>query len=352
MDEKFLIGDYGSENVGALAEFISEEYPAGEISDERFLEWEYFSNPAGKALITIASDKQGIIASQYALIPVEFIVDGKVITGSLSLNTLTGTAFRGLGLFQKTAGETYARCAAAGIFFTIGVPNKSSFRGFTKRLNFTHAGDLTFLVKPLRPLEILRSVVVNNQEKKGKDIPVRMNEFKKDSRVSPFDPQPDQALYDVFRERWKNTSPISTNRTTAYLHWRYSSNPLRNYHMFKEVENGEMHALAVVRVLNVYGMRTCVLMEFCCLGDGKGRALLTALAGAMRNNDIDIMACTAAAKKNEYQQLKKSGYYPVPEFLLPQRLPFIARVHREFDGSQRLTDLNNWHFAFGDFDIF
>ena len=353
MKEEFHIETDLAADVASLSKFLRDEYPEGDIADERFLQWEYLDNPFGKAFISSARNMNHVLATQYAIIPFEVVIKGKTVRASLSLNTLTAKEFRGKGLFVRTAESNYSYCAENGVVFTVGIPNANSFPGFTKKLNFKHCGNLNFLVRPLRPLNILRSFIKSSKIKKGNELSIIMD---KDSLakqgVSFFDPFADRPLYEPFWHEWKRQTKIILNRTPEYLSWRYLQNPLRKYQLLKISKNEEMKAVAIFRTLNIYGLRTCVLMDFFCTDNIYGRDLLNAIEQEMNAKGMDIMMVASAKMSGTFALLKNAGFMKVPEFLLPQQLPFILKVHREFENSEVIADMKSWHFTFGDYDIF
>ena len=99
MKKEFHIETDLAAYVASLSKFLRDEYPEGEIADERFLQWEYLDNPFGKAFISCARNMNHVLATQYAIIPFEVVIEGKTMSASLSLNTLTAKEFRGKGLF-------------------------------------------------------------------------------------------------------------------------------------------------------------------------------------------------------------------------------------------------------------
>lgn len=353
MNEEFHIETVLAADVASLSKFLRDEYPEGDIADERFLQWEYLDNPFGKAFISCARNKNQVLATQYAAIPFEVVIKGKTVSASLSLNTLTAKEFRGKGLFVRTAESNYSYCAENGVLFTVGIPNANSFPGFTKKLNFTHCGNLNFLVRPLRPLNILRSFIKGSKIKKGNELSIIMD---KDSlakqSVSFFDPFADRTLYEPFWHEWESQTKIILNRTPEYLSWRYLQIPSRKYHLMKIIQSGKMKAMAVFRTLNIYGLRACVLMDFFCTDNTLGKNLLDVIAKEMKINRVDIMIAASASMKGVFDMLKNAGFMRVPEFLLPQQLPFIIRLHNKNENSDLLSARNNWHFTFGDYDIF
>lgn len=353
MKEEFNIKTELAADVAPLSKFLKDEYPEGDIANEEYLRWEYLDNPFGKAFISCTRNSEQVIASQYAVIPVEVIMDGKTVNASLSLNTLTAKEYRGKGLFLKTAESNYTSCAEHGVLFTIGIPNANSFPGFIQRLSFKHCGNLNFLVKPLRPLNILTSFIKSNKTKKGNEFSVipDMDSLKKQG-VSIFDPITEYSQYEPFWNKWKSETKVILNRNKEYLFWRYLQNPLRKYQLMKICEEGEMKAIAVLRTMNIYGLRACVLMDFFCTDSAAGRNLINAITEGMKANRIDIIMAVSSGNNGVSACLKNSGFMKVPEFLLPQQLPFIIRFHRKSERSDMLSNMNNWHFTFGDYDIF
>ncbi len=341
------------EQVSELAGFLSQEYPEGEISNERFLRWEYLENPFGKAVVSLAKDVQNNIVSQYALIPLQVIVNGNKISASLSLNTLTAEGWRGKGLFTRTAANAYNFCADNDIQFTIGIPNANSYPGFINKLQFSHAGFLLFAVKPLRPVNIIKSFIKRDKIKKGSEIDLRVEEpVCSSGMVSYFNPEKDADLYIDFWNRQIKTGMVIVERSIEYLQWRYFKNPMRKYHVFKLCDQGNMQAFISVRALNVYGMKTGVVMDFFSATDLHGTVLLNSVMGVLMNSGLDIVIAASAGRNVSYSILRKSGFLKLPEFLLPQKLPFIFRAHQQFEYSEQAGDIRNWHFTFSDYDIF
>ena len=93
-------------------------------------------------------------------------------------------------------------------------------------------------------------------------------------------------------------------------------------------------------------------MEFSCLEEFQSKVFLNAVTLEMKKNGIDIITSVSTSKNYENHQQHQAGFISVPKIFLPQQLPFILRVHKPFENSELLSNLNNWHFTFGDYDIF
>lgn len=353
MIEQFNISSSRDVDVKELSEFLKSEYPNSEITNQSFLEWEYQKNPGGKALVTVGKNSNDELISQYAVIPVDGSVDGKVISGSLSLNTLTEKKYRGKGLFTKTAEETYRKCIDENIHFTVGVPNANSFPGFIHKLKFSHPGDLLFLVKPLKMTNVIKSRLIKSHQKKGDEIHMSFDEsiLKKNS-VSILDVEKDKKVYNDYYLKWSKPRTLFLSRSLEHLKWRYISIPTRNYYILKIMDENSMQAFIVLRALQVYGMRTGVVVDFCCIEDKPGCTLINLISAQLKQQGIDILISAHAGFERECRIIKKTGFFQVPSGLLPQRLPLVCRIHKPFTGQQLLKDMRQWHFTFGDYDVF
>ena len=142
------VEQYGSEN---------------DIADQNFLMHEYFENPAGDAVISLAyDDAQMTIAGQYIIWPMHFMVGNNKIKCAHSLNTLTGKQYRGQGIFTRLAEENYKTAYKDDIAFIYATPNPNSYPGFIKKLSFTELGRLPLMLRPLKPSQMVKEFLHSN----------------------------------------------------------------------------------------------------------------------------------------------------------------------------------------------
>ena len=83
--------EYDKRYLNEMLKMTVEQYGAeNDIADQNFLMHEYFENPAGDAVISLAyDDAQMTIAGQYIIWPMHFMVGNNKIKCAHSLNTLT-----------------------------------------------------------------------------------------------------------------------------------------------------------------------------------------------------------------------------------------------------------------------
>lgn len=348
--------EFADRDYARLIRLTEAVYPHHEITNPLYLRWEYEQNPDGKAVIHVAED-HSLLVSQYLVLPRTFCINGKKSRGSLSVNTLTHPDFRGLGLFQKLAEQTYEECLQRGIGFTAGFPNPVSHPVFISKLQFKNPGRLPFLLKPLRPLSTIMSFIRNRNGKAGEEIqlpaPVA-EELPGGRRVSSFHPVEDGLKYDRFLENFNARNYYATLRSAAYLNWRYREIPLRNYQFLKVEVEGEIEAIAVLRSRTMYGLRAGIVLEFIAKdtreGILSGKLLMKFISRYFVRQKMQLLISAMQQHAGEYGILKSEGYYRVPERFLPQQLEFIIRLHGKEDAS--LLDFSNWFLTLGDNDIF
>lgn len=139
-----------AEQLSAYADLLGRVFgPAAKFSPEA-LAWRYRDNPAGAVVGADAWDGERL-AAHYVTCPTAAVIDGREVTGLLSLNTATDPAYQGRGLFTTLAQATYEQGRAAGYGFVIGVANANSTPGFLRKLAFQDVGRLEAGVLARRP---------------------------------------------------------------------------------------------------------------------------------------------------------------------------------------------------------
>lgn len=82
-------------------------------------------------------------AAFYGVFPVELLIQGETVLAAQSGNTMTHKNHQGKGLFVTLAKKTYELAASERIQCVFGFPNKNSYPGFVRKLNWEHVNDLS-----------------------------------------------------------------------------------------------------------------------------------------------------------------------------------------------------------------
>lgn len=133
--------DLSGEGLRDCARLLSRVFPHASHLTEKYLDWQYVGNPAGRA-IGFNAYQGGALAAHYVTIPIRARLAGNRSTGVLSLNTATHPDHQGKRLFTLLAEKTCEAAAAAGHDFVVGVANANSTPGFTRKLGFQLVGAL------------------------------------------------------------------------------------------------------------------------------------------------------------------------------------------------------------------
>ena len=127
--------------LAAYADLLGRVFGRSAKFTAEALAWRYRDNPAGMVVGADAWDGERL-AAHYVTCPTVALVEGREVTGLLSLNTATDPEYQGRGLFTALAQATYEQGRAAGYGFVIGVANANSTPGFLRKLAFQDVGRL------------------------------------------------------------------------------------------------------------------------------------------------------------------------------------------------------------------
>lgn len=137
MDEKYNFVRFGEIHSDALRKLYlqvnGKVWPESDYK-EKFAT----ANIGGAPIGFLAFAPTGELAAYYGVFPVKVEIDGNECIAAQSGNTMTAPAHQGKGLFTKLAKMTYDAAKKEGVAFIFGFPNKNSYPGFVKKLNWQH----------------------------------------------------------------------------------------------------------------------------------------------------------------------------------------------------------------------
>ncbi len=109
-----------------------------------YLDKKYNTQAFGASFIGfLAIDKKTQeTAGYYGVFPILCRKEGKNMLAAQSGDTMTHPKHQAKGLFTKLAILTYELAKSEGVRFVFGFPNKNSYPGFIKKLNWVHYGDI------------------------------------------------------------------------------------------------------------------------------------------------------------------------------------------------------------------
>lgn len=351
----------GREQKEELLDLCRDTYGKADIAQSDFFDWQYCRNPAGPALIWCARNN-GIIAGQYVVLPTRMSFGNEIITGSLSLNTITRSEYRGQGIFSRLAEETYLDCRQQNIAFTYGFPNTNSYHGFVKKLGFSDLGDLPLLVYPLnlpRLAAIRQSSLITRMAGKAAQSLYRFYAQRKLTHNEPgIELRPVSKFGPEFNNFWRlavNRRYIMTVKDQQYLNWRYTGVPRRNYTILAAYHHDSLVGFIVLAAMSKEGIKFGGIVDFLCapgsIGERAGRLLAGSSIKYFYSTHCDLILCMLQDRVKEFDILIETGFIYCPVRLRKRLFPLIYRCHNsKYD--RAFLNCKEWFLTFGDFDVF
>ena len=355
--KEWFVSDFNMSEIDKLVKLIKSEY-SGIVSSRRYIKWQYYDNPAGKAIIKIAKNIRDEIIGIYAVIPYLYIKNQKEILGSLSVNTLTHKDYRGLGIFQTLAKEVFVECKKRGVGFTIGFPNPTSHPIFINKLNFLSWGVAKLFIFPVKISTLLPGF-----------LPHLIKSFLS-SLISFFifiyhkiyyteDIQSEYEIREIdeltkyessFIQLENKVKKLVVKRNIAYLKWRYSNNPKHKYTIIGAFKGNKLHGISFATVdkigkINVGFISDVIIVK----GINKNPEIFSILIRKIVNKlkkKSHIIGFLSNPWTDFTGLLKKDGFIPCPKFFEPQPFHVIIKYHKI-----KPINFNDYELTLGDFDI-
>jgi GNAT superfamily N-acetyltransferase len=180
---------------------------------EELFAWKHEANPFGPSPAWIALDGDRLAAFR-TFMRWEFQLDGEVVRAVRAVDTATHPDYQGRGLFRALTLYALDELRAQGVSFVFNTPNRASRPGYL-RMGWQEVGRLAVRVRP-RSLGALVRVARAR---------VPAERWPPDSPSLPGVPAPDLledgGLVDELLGVAAAAPGLTTNRTPAYLAWRY-----------------------------------------------------------------------------------------------------------------------------------
>ena len=324
-----------------------------EISKSDFFDWQYLHNPEGEAIVITAKDdgKKNSIIGIESILPMNIIVNQKIVKASLSCNSYIHLEYRKKGIFSKLISMIPEESMKKDILCIYGVANDNSFNSFIKKGSH-EISNLPILFRPMRlsnyfsfPLgTILR--LFDNIWKIKKSVNPNVIQFS-----GYFDES-----FEILSKKASQRIPIIKHRTKEFLNWRYRDHPTRKYKTFVLKENSILEGYIITRKTNVNGKSVGVIVDFLVDSDTnpkKIRDLIQIALNDLWNSGVSVTIAVSGPLTFEYQSLCNTGFKIAPKFLKPQSAHFILISSDSNRGDlEQLKKYDNWFFSFGDYDVF
>lgn len=170
--------------------------------------WKYKgSNPFGKSIIVVAENKKRIVAT-FAIIPIDYNLNKKLINGSHSIAMLVHPDWQKKGVIKLVVDKAISIAEKKKIKFIYGYPNDNAYEIHKLIFDYKDISDQYFFEHDLN---------FSNIKSNTKNI-IKINKFSK--------------LHSEFLVNIKKNYKIILDRNIKFLNWRYLSRPDKKYYVF------------------------------------------------------------------------------------------------------------------------
>jgi GNAT acetyltransferase-like protein len=328
---------------------ISELFSSGEdsnslICNPKYLEWQYGSNPHGKAIISCAREEStNKLVGVYIVNPVDLWINSKKIKAALSLNTFTHKEHRGKGMFTSLAKTCYEISEQKNVQCIIGFPNPMSYGGFIKKLGFKEMGSVPYLFKPLNYLNLAKNILLKSKSSSS-ILDIEFDEAQKVIEITSAQ----LSTLEPFFEKHREEHRFQTYRSADHYQWRFFENPINTYVVFASMSsNDTIESVIVLR--SISGKTHDIqLVDFCCLTEKAGFKIIKHLVKQTKSK-FSFARVFAQKGTEEYRVLTALGFVSKDKFSKEKTfLPFIFKGLNKQDIE---IPFDEWHLAMADSDV-
>lgn len=308
--------------------------------------WRYFMPPVGICPMALAVDGERIVGA-YSLWPVNIWAGGQSMPGAQSMDTMTDPNYGRQGIFSTLAEACYEIAEARGFQVLYGFPNPHSYPGFTRKLGWTHTGDMTHWVRPIRPSGHAR---VPKIARPLADLATRLLPKGRRHNLDITTSIPDaNELNELISGSAENGATFSIERSAAWFDWRYADAAENNYRWLSAYRDGRLIATGVWGKQNASWGDVCDrrahLVEL--LGqDSQGleAVLFAVIEDATKAHAIVLETICNIAPINS--ALRRAGFFR------HRQAPFIVRGLGDKKTDSTILNHPNWRIMGGDIDTF
>lgn len=342
--------------LDAVAELAQAYYGQdNDIADANYLHYEYFLNPAGKAVVYIAWDMQNqMAAGQYANVPIRLKSGNIEMTALMSGNILTGEQYRGQHIYPTLSEAVFDDDCLQGYPFVYGMPNQNSYPIQMKKKYFDDIGRIPLFLRPLEPSSMVRSYLKSNLLAllaKPFDVFFRLR-MQENGEIIDLTSNC-LNIADQFWTAVKEKYPVLVVRNGRFLNYRFLENPRRKYICRYFLHDGVPVACAIGRVMEVAGIQCGMIADFLYLPghENDGKKLLLSVLMQLQKQGAAMAGCLMLPHTEEAHTLRKLGFFVCPNAMEPQPFRFCLHTFKNQSEEPDIMNLKNWFFTMSDYDV-
>lgn len=311
--------------------------PIGERTGA-FFAWKHHDNPFGASYAFVATDGGGGVIGFRTFMRWRWRTASRSWEAVRAVDTATHPDHRGAGIFRSLTLHAVDRLRDEGVVDLIfNTPNDQSRPGYLK-MGWTEVGTVPVAVRPVRPLRFLGSQLGRSRRRPEASVDCPLP-----PAATAFD-HPD-GLEGLLTAGHGPDDRLATDRSLAYLRWRYAEAPGLDYRVVVLGRADAPDGVAFGRPRRRGGRAELTLSEL-VVADGDGRALRALGLLVAAQSGCDHVATVAGPDPSAAVALRKAAYLAVPG----RGITLTSRPLRAVRPAP--VELASWRFSLGDLELF
>jgi GNAT superfamily N-acetyltransferase len=318
--------------------------------DEKFWKWEFLEAPDGQGFIYIVEDGNKIVG-HLADIPRRFSLHGKEALGTLAVDLMVHSDYRGKGIFEAMGRYAIRRVKSENVLFIMGyLIRPEAIKGWRK-IGWEEVVELPILVYPIKFSGVVNrylhflpvSFLVGGMVRFFHILLYGIKKRKEVEGIEIDEAGRSDAHFDDFWQKVSSLNPILGVRDRNYLTWRYLQHPTRTYTIYRARQNGEMKGYIVLRKVELLNFNSAVIVDLLALDEITLTALVKKGIEHTRQEGADLLGFMVPKVHPYYKILRSMGF-------LPSFKTFLLMIYSH-EKKKGLFDPKEWYVNWGDTDV-
>ena len=323
-----------SEDTPEILDLIATSYERrNDPSRLEYWRWKHEDSPFGASPCLVA-ESNGRLVGVRVFLRWTWRSENRSVRTVRAVDTATLPEWRGKGIFSRLTMRLVEQMQAERVSFIYNTPNGKSMPGYLK-MGWSPVTRVPLWVRPRGLSTVFRALARTAPAPPALDALPTVAQVLCDPRLPSF-------LFDVAH----NDPRYHTDRTPAYIRWRYAQIPTMSYGARLEIA-GDAGALLIARGRVRGRLREVTISELLMTPSKRGvqlaRDLVSDLLGSV---DADYVAACAARTTTERTVLARAGFIPAPRFG-----PHFTARRLDSTGLDP-SRWPNWRCSIGDLEIF
>ena len=291
--------------------------------------WINCLSPFGRSIVEVAEINDKIIG-HYAVLPINFYIEGKKINAGLVSQAIVHPSFRNLENIVNITNRVWQQCEEQSIEFVYGFPNNKMW-------------DVKKLLMDWKPVAEFKCLEIESKKITKFSTETRQNIVLE--RIERFN--------EKFNELWNHSNFTNSrlkivSRNAKYLNWRVFGNPLSHYHVYAAHIGNNIVGYIVLKLFRRSNTLYGHVIDILTLDSKQLDVAKTLLNGAFEyfnHANVDIVSMWLFEGNYLYKEILSKGF-------VADGFETNFGVKKINERADKIYDISDWHISMLDSDAF